>query len=159
MIRQATLADAEAITKIYNHYIECSDATFETEQLTVDDMTQRMKRLASHPFYVWDDGSSVVAYCYAHPWKERAAYANTFETTVYVAPDSWRKGIGRALMMRLIDECGSRGIHALIACITAGNDGSIALHRQLGFEEVSFFKEVGNKFNRWLGIIDMELLL
>lgn len=62
-------------------------------------------------------------------------------------------------MCRLIDECRSRGYHALIACITADNYSSLRMHGSLGFRQVSRFHEAGLKFGRRLDVIDLELVL
>jgi phosphinothricin acetyltransferase len=43
--------------------------------------------------------------------------------------------------------------------IDSQNDVSIRLHAKFGFEIVGRFKEVGYKFNRWLDVVYMELLL
>ena len=74
-------------------------------------------------------------------------------------PSHTGKGIGKELMLHLIEECRRYGLHALIACITEGNEASYALHEKLGFEKVSYFREVGRKFGKWLGIVDYELIL
>ena len=74
-------------------------------------------------------------YCYAHAWKEKAAYKYTLETTVYLSPRYKGKGIGRQLMERLIEECRAGGYHALIACITEGNEASCSLHEKAGVQE------------------------
>ena len=101
----------------------------------------------------------MVGYCYAHLWKERVAYSQTLETTIYLHPDYCHRGIGKRLMQQLIEQCRAQGFHALIACITGGNEGSIALHQSLGFEQRSCFKEVGHKFGAWLDVVDLELIL
>ena len=101
----------------------------------------------------------VVGYCYAHAWKEKAAYKYTLETTVYLSPGYKGKGIGRQLMERLIEECRVGGYHALIACITEGNEASCSLHEKLGFRKVSHFEKVGLKFGRWLDVVDYELII
>ena len=62
-------------------------------------------------------------------------------------------------MTHLIDECCRQGYHALIACITADNLSSLRFHQRLGFRQVSRFSEVGRKFDRWLDVIDLELIL
>ena len=160
MIRNATPADAATLAGIYNHFILRSEATFEVEPISEEEMRRRIASIAAHGPYLVDETDGVVTgYSYAHPWKERAAYARTWETTVYIAPACQHRGIGRALMQRLIDDCRRRGVHALIACITQGNAPSYALHRQLGFRQVSAFEEVGRKFDRWWGVTDWELLL
>lgn len=101
----------------------------------------------------------MAGYCYAHPWKERAAYSNTLETTIYLHPDFKGRGTGTALMDRLVADCRRMGFKALIACITGENEASIAFHRKLGFEQASLFRSVGYKHGRWLDVVDMELLL
>ena len=160
MIREATPRDARAIVEIYNEYIERGVETFETEPLSEEEMRARVVAIAAdYPYLVYEEGGEVIGYCYAHEWKERAAYSKTLETTVYLHPAFKRQGIGNALMRALIEECRKSGFHALIACITDDNKGSIALHEQLGFRQVSHFKEVGYKFGRWLGVVDYELLL
>lgn len=96
---------------------------------------------------------------YGVSWKERAAYRHTLETTVYLASEYQGKGIGKQLMQTLINECRHRGYHALIACITEGNEASNSLHQKLGFKQVSHFEKVGLKFDRWLDVFDYELIL
>ncbi|WP_455674592.1 N-acetyltransferase family protein [Phocaeicola sp.] len=160
MIRRVKLQDAKAVTAIYNEYIMHSTVTFETEPLREEDMRGRMAEIsASFPYFVYEEEGKVVGYCYAHGWKQRSAYRNTLETTVYIHAGHQGKGIGKALMEKLIGECRREGYHALIACLTEPNEASTALHAALGFQKVSHFKEVGLKFGRWLDVSDYELLL
>ena len=76
-----------------------------------------------------------------------------------MAPSHTGKVIGKELMLHLIEECRRYGLHALIACITEGNEASYALHEKLGFEKVSYFRGVGRKFGKRLGIVEYELIL
>lgn len=161
MIRFVSADDAPEIAAIYNMYVEQTVISFETKAVGIDEMRRRIDEVSSeYPYFVsvGDDGR-IEGYCYAHRWKERAAYHATLETTVYLRSDYCGHGLGRKLMERLIGECRERGFHALIACITADNQASIALHERLGFEMVSRFREVGCKFGRRLDVVDMELLL
>jgi L-amino acid N-acyltransferase YncA len=160
MIRNVNINDAKDIADIYNKYIADTTITFETERLRVAEMEKRIKSIAAvGPYFIYMEEGKLCGYCYAHPWKERAAYANTFETTIYLAPGYENKGIGTQLMRRLIADCHSRDIHALIACITEGNAASNHLHEKLGFRQVSHFRQVGRKFDRWLDVVDYELIL
>lgn len=160
ILRDARPADAEAIAAIYAPYVRETTVSFEEEPVSAEAMARRLAVFARHwPVLVAERGGRVVGYCYAHPWKERAAYALTLETTIYLEPSACGGGIGPMLMRRLADECRLRGAHALVACITDDNAASIAMHRRLGFREVSHFTEVGRKFGRWLGVVDMEMIL
>ena len=126
MIREIQASDFEAISEIYNEYILHSTATFEVEPVTAEEMERRMGEIPLRcPYFVWtDEDGRVQGYAYAHLWQERAAYARTWETTVYVRRGCAGRGIGSALMRRLIEECRRAGCHALVACITAENADS-----------------------------------
>lgn len=161
IIREVTKADNEAITDIYNPYIADTTITFETDKLSVETMSGRVRFFVEngYPFLVAEDDDVIIGYCYAHPWKEKAAYQSTWETTVYLRPGRDHAGVGSALMNELIARCRKSGAHALIACITGDNIGSMEFHRKLGFKEVSRFEQVGFKFGHWLDVVDMELIL
>lgn len=161
MIRRVTPQDAQAIAAIYNFYVTGSTATFDTEPVRADVIRARIDGLASRfPWLVYEAaGGEVAGFCYAHPWKEKAAYRYTLETTVYLAPGYRGKNIGRRLMDALIDACRREDYRVLIACITAGNEASRRLYEKLGFEPVSRFEKVGLKFGRWLDVTDYELIL
>ncbi len=159
-MRPVTPADARAITEIYNHYISETTITFEVESVTVEEMEGRIKEIsASFPYFVCEEEGRMLGYCYAHLWKQRAAYSNTLETTVYLHKNAIGRGIGSMMVRHLTELCREQGYHALIACITEGNEASVRMHERLGFRKVSEYKEVGRKFGRWLGVVDMELIL
>ena len=160
MIRKVNATDAQAIAHIYNHYVLNTTISFETQAVTTAHMLHRITSIsAQYPYLVYEHEGRVVGYCYAHLWKERGTYSQTLETTIYLHPDYCHRGIGKRLMQQLIEQCRAQGFHALIACITGGNEGSIALHQSLGFEQRSCFKEVGHKFGAWLDVVDLELIL
>ena len=160
MLRKVKSTDASAITDIYNRYIAETTISFETECLTEKDMMERICDISEkYPYFVWEENGKPVGYCYAHPWKERAAYSRTLETTIYIDNTWQRRGIGHRLMKALIDECRIKGYHALIACVTGDNEASIKMHESLGFSKVSCFKEVGYKHGQILDVVDLELLL
>ncbi len=161
VMRDARQEDMSVLTRIYNKYVTETTVSFETEPLTVEEMDNRRHAIVRqhYPYFVVEQDGEVVGYACAHPWKERAAYCHTLETTVYVADSHRHQGIGPMLVERLIAECRQTDARALIACITAENEDSLHLHERMGFRRVSLFREVGRKFGRWLDVIDMELLL
>lgn len=161
MIREVQAeADAAAIAAIYNEYVLHTTISFETEPLTPQAMRARIENFAAHcPYLVYEVDGNISGYCYAHPWKERAAYAHTWETTIYLAPGIQGKGIGRALMQELISRCRAAGCRVLIACITQNNDRSCYFHESHGFRQASHFHAVGEKFGQVLDVVDYELRL
>lgn len=166
VIRRAQPEDAAAVAAIYRYYVEETTISFELVAPDEEVMRGRILAIVSagFPYYVWEEGApdgekEILGYCCAHPWKERPAYADTLETTLYLAPVAQGRGIGRALMQRLITDCCALGVHALIACITAENTRSCRFHERLGFIRVSLFPEVGYKQGKRLDVADYELLL
>ena len=76
-----------------------------------------------------------------------------------------RVGGGGAGVPRAYEQAGpieggqAVGKHVMVAGIEAGNRGSIALHEELGFEQVGLLPQVGMKFGRWLDLAFLQLVL
>jgi phosphinothricin acetyltransferase len=153
LIRNVAAADVADITEIYNHYIRETTVTFEEESLSDEEMAVRIHHISlQYPYIVFEESGRVVGYAYATRWKERSAYRNSAETTVYVHKDSVGRGIGKQLYHQLIELCKQTNLHYLIGGITMPNDASVKLHESLGFKYVGTFKEVGYKFEKWLDV-------
>lgn len=153
-IRPATAADAHALAAIYAPYVRETTITFEAVPPAADEMAARMNavRAAALPWLVIEHDGAIVGYAHAMPWKTRAAYRHTVETTVYLnAVDSGR-GLGTALYADLLARLRQCDLHVAVGCIALPNPRSVALHEKLGFEQVAHFAEVGRKFDRWLDI-------
>ncbi|MBD3894996.1 N-acetyltransferase [Halomonas sp. ML-15] len=154
MIRSASVEDASAIAVIYNHYIENTPITFETDRVSEEDVARRIEECqgGNLPWLVAVHYGKVIGYCYASKWKGRCAYRHSVEATVYLDPAATAKGWGTRLYMSLLAELESLKIHAVICGIALPNEASIALHEKLGMEKVAHFKEVGNKFGKWIDV-------
>lgn len=160
MIRPANPDDAQAICAIYNHYIQHSIITFETDAVSGDDMRQRINsKSLKHPWLVYEKDQAVVGYAYASPWQSRCAYRFSVETTIYVSEQHRGAGIGTTLYQALIAELNKNDYHSLLAAIALPNQDSVALHEKLGFEKVGQFKQVGYKFDTWIDVGYWELIL
>ena len=152
--------DAAALAEIYNDYVLNTTISFETEPLNEEQMLKRIAGFAAeYPYLVYEENGVVLGHCYAHRWKERAAYAHTWESTIYLSPPTCGKGVGAALMQELIARCRAAGCRVLIACITQGNERSCRFHESLGFRQVSHFHAVGMKFGKLLDVVDYQLNL
>ena len=160
MIRPVCADDAATIASIYNHYVLNTTISFETVAVCTEAMRARIEAFsAEYPYFVWDENGEVLGYAYAHRWKERAAYAQTWEVTIYLHTAACGRGIGTHLMEHLISACRAAGCRALIACITQENEKSCAFHQRYGFRKVSHFTQVGCKFGRLLDVVDYQLTL
>ncbi len=154
MIRSANDSDAEAIAGLYNHYVENSIATFETEPVSGADMSERValvQRLGL-PWLVIEADGQVCGYACAVRWKQRTAYRHSVESTIYMAHDSVGRGLGVPLYSELMRQLEPLGVHAVLAGIALPNEASVGLHEKLGFAKVAHMREVGRKFDRWIDV-------
>lgn len=159
MIRPATAADAARIAEIYAYYVETSTATFDEVAPTTDEMAARIAGVIGSglPFVVAEDDGRVEGYGYLAPYRPRAAYRHTVESSVYVAPDARRRGLGRAILEQLRADAECAGLREMVAVIAANDDASsVALHRACGYEEAGSLKRVGFKHGRWLDTVLMQ---
>jgi phosphinothricin acetyltransferase len=159
-LRLATPADLPAINEIYNHFVLHSTCTYQTEPETAEGRAAWFARHGPlHPVTVAQREGTIVGWGSISPFHARAAYGHTVENSVYVHPDWHRKGIGRAILMDLIQRTAAIGHHTIIALIDADQAASVALHAALGFARVGHLREVGHKFGRWLDVQYMQLIL
>jgi L-amino acid N-acyltransferase YncA len=63
------------------------------------------------------------------------------------------------MLPALIQHAADRGLHTMIAGIDATNQASLRRHGKFGFERVAQFREVGWKFERWLDLAFLQLML
>jgi phosphinothricin acetyltransferase len=161
MIRNAVRNDAAAIVAIYNHFIVNTAITFEEQAITESDMAQRISDVQNGdlPWLVAEHDGAVVGYAYATRWRVRHAYRFSVESTVYLAPSSAGKGIGRLLYTALIKRLSEQGYHLVIGGIALPNPASVALHEALGFQKVAEFRDVGFKFGRWVDVGYWQMML
>jgi L-amino acid N-acyltransferase YncA len=159
-VRLATIADAEAINAIYNHYVRTSAATFQVDDETADERVEELRaRPDNQPLTVLEVDGKVVGWGALSPFRSRCAYRDTIELTVYVRDDCHRRGYGRAIVQDLVARARSLGYHTVLAASCEESVGSVGLLKSLGFEEAGRLREVGAKFGRRLDVIYLQLML
>ncbi|NVK21101.1 MAG: N-acetyltransferase family protein [Kangiellaceae bacterium] len=154
VIRNVIEADASQIADIYNHYIENTIITFETAQVSSQEMANRIHETLAQslPYLIIESDGQVLGYAYASKWKGRCAYRYSVEVTVYLSPTATGKGLGSRLYKELLNELKQLGYRTAIGGIALPNPASIALHEKMGMEKVAHFKQVGFKFDEWIDV-------
>jgi L-amino acid N-acyltransferase YncA len=159
LLRPARPGDLAAITAIYDHAVRYGTASFELDPPDDAEMARRYEslRAGGYPYLVAELDGAVAGYAYAGPYRARAAYHWSVEDSIYIAPNAQGRGIGRALIERLVAEAEAGGFRQMIAVIgDSANTASIELHRRAGFRLVGTFENVGFKFGRWLDSVLMQ---
>ena len=160
-IRDAREGDIEEILAIYNYVILNTTAVYSDHPHTLGmRLAWYNERISGgFPAFVAESEGKVVGFSSFGHFRAWPCYRYTVENSVYVHQDHYGKGISKLLLQPLIDRAREMKLHAMIAGIDAENEISYKLHQSFGFVEVAHFKEVGFKFNRWLDLKFLELIL
>jgi L-amino acid N-acyltransferase YncA len=161
LIREATADDLPAILEIYNDAILNTTSVYNYLPHTLE-MRQEwydQKQKDGFPILVATQANAVIGFSTYGHFRAWAAYKYSVEVSVYIHPEERRKGIAKLLYPPLFAKAREQQLHVLMAGIDASNIASIRLHEQFGFKTVGLFKEVGYKFDKWLDLQFMQLIL
>lgn len=160
VIRPARIGDAGGCAAVYAPAVLEGTGTFETEAPDGAEMARRIGAVLGRgwPWLVAEGGDgAIVGFAYCAQFRDRAAYARTGETSVYVAPDAQGRGLGRRLLQDMLVAGAAAGFDQFVAVIgDSGNAASIGLHGALGFRQVGTLVDVGFKFGRLLDVVFMQ---
>ena len=147
-VRMATIEDAERLLEIYTPYVKETAITFEYEVPSVKEFEERIaKVLKMFPYLVAVVQDRIVGYAYASPYKTRAAYQWSVETSIYIDREYQGSGIGSVLYTKLLELLKKQHVRNVYACVALPNDESEAIHKKFGFTLVGRFHNVGYKLN------------
>lgn len=165
IIRPCFQQDLQLVQLIYAHHVLTGTGTFEIEAPDLEEMTLRWSNIVARgwPFLVASpssDLSRVLGFAYAAQFRDREAYAKTFEVSIYVGPTTQRQGAGAMLLSEVLTTLRGDGVREVLAVIgDSYNAASIGLHAKLGFKHVGTMHNVGEKFGRLLDVVIMQRTL
>ncbi|CAG4994305.1 L-methionine sulfoximine/L-methionine sulfone acetyltransferase [Dyadobacter sp. CECT 9275] len=160
-IRNATKKDLPAILEIVNQTILTSTAIYDYEIRTLEEQTEWFERVTDNgmPIIVADQDGEVLGYGSYNTFRPKIGYQFTVEHSIYLDEKSRGMGVGGKLLGSLIQRAREQGLHTMIGGIDAANRGSIEFHKKYGFVEKGYLKEVAYKFDQWLDLVFMQLIL
>ena len=141
------------VSRIYEAGIATRNATFETEVPSFEHWDAA--HLAAHR-YVATASERVVGWAALTAYSDRCCYDGVADLSVYVAPEAWGQGVGRALLERLVESAESAGIWTLQAGVFPENEASLALHRRCGFRLVGRRERIGRLDGVWRDVLLLE---
>ena len=151
-IRIAEREDLARITEIYNYYVLNTPVTFDVEPYTVERRETWFSQFAATGRYrllVAEENGIVMGYAGTTRFRPKAAYETTVETTIYCAPESTGKGIGKLLYAALFEALQGEDIRRFVAGYALPSPASEVLHRAFGYKLVGVFSENGRKFGKY----------
>ncbi|MGV8843152.1 MAG: GNAT family N-acetyltransferase [Pseudomonas sp.] len=161
-IRDAVAADLPGILLIYNDAVLHSTAIWNETEV---DLANRRDWLAERNTAGWpvlvarDAAGHVLGYANYGSWRSIEGFRHTVEHSVYVRAEQRGQGLGALLLQALIARASNSGVHVMVAAIERENAASIRLHQRLGFVISGQMPQVGRKFERWLDLTFMQLIL
>jgi L-amino acid N-acyltransferase len=159
-IRPATEADLPAILDITNEVVANGTASFDLDPRTWDEHLEWAKQFTGpYALLVAEDNGEVVAWGCLHSYGGKPGYRFTTENSVFIRAGRRRERLGHLILGALVETAKANGFHAMIARITTDNEGSLALHAAHGYQQIGIEREVGYKFERWLDVAVVQLLL
>ena len=159
-IRLACRADADEIARIYRPFVESTIVSFETVPPEPAQMADRIAATISrYPWLVCERDGHIAGYAYATRHRDRKAYQWSVDTSAYVDPGSWRRGVGSGLYRSLFGILSAQGFVNAYAGIALPNPASVGLHESVGFRPVGVYRSVGYKLGAWHDVGWWELTL
>ncbi|HKD22686.1 MAG TPA: GNAT family N-acetyltransferase [Rhizomicrobium sp.] len=161
-IRRARAEDLDALLAIYNHYVANTHITFDVEPRTREQRKMWLEGFSDsgrRQCLVAARGGTPIGWASSGPFKDRAAYDTSVETSVYLTPEEGGKGYGRRLYQALFDALAGEDVHRAFGGIAQPNEASVGLHLAMGFRHVGTYSEVGRKFGRFWDVAWYEKAL
>lgn len=141
------------IAAIYKQGLETGNATFETSVPAWKDWD---KSKLKHSRLAAVIGHTVVGWAALSAVSDRCVYGGVAEVSIYVSNAHKGKGIGKALMSKLIEESEANGIWTLQSGMFPENEATIALHQSFDFRIIGYREKIGKLGNTWRDSIIME---
>jgi L-amino acid N-acyltransferase YncA len=160
-IRDACETDTPGILRIYNDAVANTTAIWNEQPSSLEQRIAWLaaRRQSGFPVLVAAEGADILGYASFAAFRPWDGYRNTIEHSIYVDATARRRGVGRGLMDELIARARAMKKHVMVGGIEAANEPSLRLHARLGFTRAGHLRSVGRKFDRWLDLVFMQLML
>lgn len=153
-VRPLNASDWQRVSEIYRQGIETGHATFELEVPSWDEWDRGH---IEEPRLVVETGDiGVVAWAALSPVSRRAVYRGVAEHSIYVADEARGSGIGKMLLVTLVEKSEEAGFWTLQTAIFPENLPSIALHEAVGFRVIGVRERIGSHHGKWRDVVLME---
>jgi L-amino acid N-acyltransferase YncA len=152
-LRPLTEDDWAAVADIYWDGMRDGLATFETEVPSWE--AWDAAHLPEHRL-VAELLDEIVGWAALSPASSRRCYAGVVENSVYVARPARGRGVGRALLQRLVGDADAAGIWTIQTSIFPENRASLALHERCGFRVVGTRERIARRDGVWRDTVLLE---
>ncbi|ADL50165.1 arsinothricin resistance N-acetyltransferase ArsN1 family A [Clostridium cellulovorans] len=160
IVREARIEDIPYVTAIYNQGIEERTATLESRLRNVKEMEKWLiTRSDKHKVLVAEEFETIVGWASINEFSPRECFNANAGMSIYIEKESRGKGVGKTLLIELIETAKSFGFRKLILNTFKKNNASNALYKSMGFKEVGIYEKHGFLDGEYIDIRIMEKLL
>lgn len=151
--REITIANYSQVKNIFSQGITTENATFETQAPNYEAWDKSHLKFSRISLY---DEDKMVGWAALTAVSDRCVFEGVAEVSIYISTHFTRKGYGRVLLNKLIEDSEVNGIWTLQSVIMIENVASIKLHEDCGFRIVGYREKVGKLNGKWRDNILME---
>ena len=162
LIRPADRGDLTRINEIYNSYIVGRHTSFDIEPWTPEERAEWYAKYVEPSRYhllVIEVVGLVMGFASSSPFRDKAAYDTSVETTILLDERILGRGFGRPLLEALLEQITDGSLHRAYALIALPNEPSVRLHAAAGYRTVGVMDEVGHKLDGYHSVQLMERAL
>ncbi len=160
IFKKAEETDLRTILDVYNYYIDKTTANFFRHPVSDKEFKQLVfighEKYQTHLIAVRQE---IAGFCFLTQYKKKDAYDRTAEIGVYLKPEFTAKGLGAPAVRHLEGIARQKRMRVIIASISGENTASIKLFEKLGYQKCAHYREVGEKFGRFLDVVDYQKIL
>lgn len=154
-IAPMSVDDWPSVARIYGAGIATGNATFESDVPGWEPWSAA--RLVTPRLVAHGERGETIGWAALTATSARPVYAGVAEVSIYVDPAFAGRGVGRALLLALIEASERAGIWTLRAGIFPENVASIALHERCGFRLIGTQERMGRMPDgRWRDVVLYE---
>jgi L-amino acid N-acyltransferase YncA len=159
LVRQAVLADLDAVRRIYNqgiadrHTLEAREKSASAIATWFGDHDDRYAVLVAE-----HDGT-LVGWASLNRYSPREAHAGIADLSIYVGRSARRQGVGSALIVAIEDHARGAGFDKIVLMTFPFNQASRSLFGRNGFRVIGDYKNQGRLDGRLVDTLAMEKLL
>ncbi len=158
--RDVTVADAAAVTEIYNQSILGGNATMDQEPWSEEETKRLIKGFDKREaLLLLERNTEILGWGIIKKYSDRAGYRFACETAVYLRHEEVGRGYGSRIKRALIERAKQLGYHHLVAKVFTTNVPSIEYNKKFGYEIVGVQREIGYQDGRWIDVVIMQLVL
>lgn len=144
------------VMDVFNYYAENEFSSFAAGRMPEKFFSMMLNSISAYPAYAVYADSLFAGFGFLRPYSPMGVFKKTASVSYFLHPSFTAKGIGSAVLDKLIGEAAETGIENIMAEIASENQASINFHKKHNFNECGRFPSIAEKFDKKFDIVWMH---